>query len=178
MRIAVLIIGLLLGLVMFLQTFVVYALGSAVEQEDTAVAGAVGLMMSLLWLAACAFVIPFPMVSVICFAVAALAGFAVSGDFPDLAVWGGVSIVLALMSLLGWRGKRQERKTFQIERQRQLDRDDRLETLLRQQRDQVRYPVESAPHPSTQNFCTSCGTRNERGAKFCAECGSAIPVPV
>jgi len=106
MRIAVLILGLLLGAVMFLQTFLANVLGSATDDEGVTTAASVGLFMALLWLVACALVIPAPLVAVGIFVLAGILGFAASGEFPDLAVWGGVSIVLAFFSFLGWRGKR------------------------------------------------------------------------
>ena len=55
MRVAVLIIGLLLGLLMFLQSVLVYGLSDATNADDTD-AMAVGVMVALLWLIACAFV--------------------------------------------------------------------------------------------------------------------------
>src|SRR4029079_9937180 len=38
----------------------------------------------------------------------------------------------------------------------------------------------SAPIASAGDtvFCSECGTRNARGAKFCAQCGHAIGAPV
>ena len=70
MRLAVLIIGLLLGLLMFLQTFIVYGLSDVVNDETNNEAAAIGVLMALLWLVACALVIAFPMVSVILFGLA------------------------------------------------------------------------------------------------------------
>ncbi len=106
MRIAVMIIGLLLGALMFVQTFLVTALSNAANDEASSQAGAVGLLMALLWLVACAVVIPLPRVAMGIFVVAGLLGFAASGGFPDLAFWGGVSLFLAVLSFFGWRGKR------------------------------------------------------------------------
>ena len=68
-----------------------------------------------------------------------------TSDFVDLIIWGIVSFVLAGMSYVGWLGKRRDRREAAGNRQRQADRDDRLETLLRQQRDAGRYPTEQ-PH--------------------------------
>lgn len=76
------------------------------NDEDTGTAAAVGVLMALIWIFGCALVIPLPRVAMILFALAGVFGFAASGNFPDLAFWGGVSFVLALFSLLGWRGKR------------------------------------------------------------------------
>lgn len=133
MRVTVLIIGLLLGAVMFLQTFLVNVLGQAGNDENIEQAAAVGVFMSLLWLVACAFVLPVPVVSVVLFAIASIFGFAASGEFPDLGIWGGVSMGLAVLSLLGWRGKRNDRRTVELDKARQDERDARMETLLQQQ---------------------------------------------
>lgn len=97
MRVTVLIAGLLLGAIMFLQTFLVSALGSAAQDQRSEQAGSIGLMMAFLWLIACAFVMPLPMVSVVLFVVAGLLGFAYSGDFSDLAIWSGISLALAVL---------------------------------------------------------------------------------
>jgi hypothetical protein len=185
MRIAVLIIGLLLGAVMFLQTVLVSGLSDAANDEASAQSGAVGVFMSLLWLAACAFVIPFPMISVVVFALAGVLGFAASGDFPDLAIWGGISLVLAVLSLLGWRGKRRDRREADAERQRQVERDERMEALLRGQTATASAGIAAAPStwipaptstaPVTfPTFCASCKSRLDPGAKFCMECGTPV----
>ena len=110
MRIAVLILGLILGAFMLLQSLLITGLGSAADRQNTADAGAVGLFMALLWLIGCAVVIPLPRVAMILFIVAGLLGFAVSGDFPDLGVWGGVSLFLAVLSYFGYRGKRKQQR--------------------------------------------------------------------
>lgn len=130
MRIAVLILGLLLGLLMFLQTLFVYGLSDALNDEASAQASAIGVVMALLWLVACAFVLPFPLVSVVAFAIAGLFGFAASGEFPDLAIWGSVSVVLAVMSIFGWRGKRKQDREVRAEKARQAERDAMLAQMV------------------------------------------------
>lgn len=164
MRVTVLIIGLLLGAVMFVQTFLVNLLGQAGDQQGVEQAGAVGLMMSLLWLIACAFVLPLPFVSVVMFLISGVVGFASSAEFPDLAVWGGISLVLAALSFFGWLGKRKERRQFKIERARQEERDARMETILHQQSRTV------AP----ETICPSCNRTNAAGTRFCGNCGTAL----
>jgi len=177
MRHAVLIIGLLLGALMFFQTFLISVLSDVADDETGGQAAAVGLLMAFLWLIACGLVLPVPMVSVVLFVLAGIFGFANSGEFPDLGIWGGISLVLAVMSFLGWRGKRKEKREGAAERLRQFNRDERLETLLQQQQAQLsaiqptQAPVAKVTFP---NFCTSCGTRNEPGARFCAECGTSL----
>lgn len=143
MRIAVLILGLLLGLLMFFQAFLAYALSSAFSTEEQASAMAVGVFVCIIWLVACAFVIGFPLFSAIAFIVSAILAFAISGDFPDMGVWGSVALILAAMSFFGWRGKVKRRRAEAAELQRQRERDDRLEALLAQQRGGRWMPNES-----------------------------------
>lgn len=169
MRVTVLIIGLLLGAIMFLQTFLVNVLGQAGNDENVEQAAAVGVFMSLLWLIACAFVVPLPMVSVVLFVAASIFGFAASGEFPDLGIWGGVSAALGVLSFLGWRGKRKERRTFMLEKARQDERDARMETLLQQQ---ARTQQAASQFP-----CPSCGGMNGTGTRFCGGCGTALGAP-
>lgn len=161
MRIAVLILGLVLGALMFVQTFLVYALSGVAQRAETGGAGAVGLFMALLWLVACALVIPVPLASAVVFVVAGILGFAVSGDFPDLAVWGGVSVILAALSLIGWFAKR---------RADQRIRAQDLETERRH-----RELVVSLSRPTISGIaCPSCGETNPQNARFCSECGAAL----
>lgn len=146
MRVTVLIIGLLLGTVMFLQTFLVNVLGQAGNDENIEQSAAVGIFMSLLWLIACAFVLPLPMVSVVLFVIASIFGFAASGEFPDLGIWAGVSGALAVLSFLGWRGKRKERRTFTLEKARQDERTPAWKHCCSNRRGRRRYPASSLVH--------------------------------
>lgn len=166
MRIAVLIIGLLLGAVMFLQTFLLNVVGQAAQDKATEEAAAGGLIMAILWLVACGLVLPLPMVSVVLFAVAGAIGFALSGDFPDLAIWGGISIALAVLSFFGWLGKRKQQREQRAERARHLERDQRMEAMLQQQ---------SRPQPAAHQIsCPSCQRMNAPGTRFCGNCGTAL----
>lgn len=160
MRIAILILGLILGAFMFFQTFLVYALSGVTSNADAGGAGAIGLFMALLWLVACALVIPIPLISAIVFAVAGLLGFAMSPDFPDLAYWGGASIILAVLSVIGWFTKQRGAR--------------RQESREAQRHAELVSSV-SRPNPATVS-CSSCGTWNAPGTNFCSECGAALPV--
>ena len=167
MRIAVLILGLLLGLVMFLQTFVGGILSSIGDDETMQQAFAVGILVSLLWLVGCALVLPFPLASVISFVLAALFAFAISGDYPDMGAWGTVALILAAMSFFGWLGKRRDRREQRAERQRQEERDARLESLLTQQQSAI----------EAQIHCPSCGQPNNPMSRFCGDCGATLATP-
>lgn len=101
-----LIIGLFLGLLMFVSTFVAPVRSDARDQEKTSEPAAIGVCIALRWLVAGALVINFPRISLALFALAGILGFAASGDVPDLAMWGGVALALAVMSSFGYRGKR------------------------------------------------------------------------
>lgn len=164
MRIAVLILGLLLGLVMFLQAFVGGILSSMGDDEAMQQAAAVGILVSLLWLVGCALVLPFPLASVISFAIAALFAFAISGDYPDMGIWGAIALILAAMSFFGWMGKRKDRREKRAERQRQEERDARLEGLLTQHQAAT----------NSQVACPSCGQANSIQSRFCGNCGAEI----
>lgn len=135
MRISVLILGLLLGLLMFFQTVLVYAGGSLSDDETLAGSAAIGVLMALMWLVACALVLPFPLASTVFFALAGFFGLiaAATSDFADLYIWAAASAVLALMSFSGWRGKVRDRREAVAERQRQLTRDAQLDEMMRRQ---------------------------------------------
>lgn len=106
MRIASMIIGLILLVPMTLQTFTVFWLGDAFNEEAMAQAGAVGVLAALIWLIASAVAIPAPRGSAVLFAVAGALALLVSGDFPDMRIWGAVALGLAVMSYVGHRQKR------------------------------------------------------------------------
>jgi hypothetical protein len=106
MRIAVLILGLLLGVVMVLQSTLVTGLSGVAGDTSTNTAGLGGIIMAILWLVACALVIAVPLLSTVIFAIAAYVGFTFAADFPDLGIWAAASIVLAVLSFFGWLGKR------------------------------------------------------------------------
>lgn len=164
MRIATLIVGLLLGLMLTIQTFAATAIGDLGNDTTTATAAGAGFGMMLLWLLGCALVIPFPLVSTVLFALSALLGLLVpTGDFADLRFHGFAAVVLTIMALLGYRGKRVADREKREEQQRQIERDNRMEMLLRQQ-------AESA----NQRVCRSCGAMNAMNARFCGECGASM----
>jgi hypothetical protein len=110
MRIVVLSSGLVLGVVMFIQTVLIAGLNSAVGDDNAATTETVGGVMSVMWLVACAMVLAFPMISTGIFGLAGLVGLTVgaSSGFTDVLIWGLIALVLAIMSFLGWRDKNRE----------------------------------------------------------------------
>lgn len=100
MRIATLIIGLLVGLLLVLQSFTVGIFSDTTVIDDaTATAGGAGLFMALIWLLASALVVPFPLASFILFLISAPIGmFTPTGEFEDLRFHGFVAALLAIMA--------------------------------------------------------------------------------
>lgn len=170
MRVAVLIIGLLVGLLLFIQSWAAGALGEFADASGaTETAGGAGLLMALCWLLACALVIPFPLASTIIFAVTVPIGlFTPTGDFGDLRFHGAVAVALTIMAFFGWRGKKQADEEKLEERERQRGRDERLEALLVQ-----RHAAPSKLVSSTIP-CPSCGHISGPRARFCEDCGTRI----
>ena len=130
MRIAVLILTLVIGAFLFIQTFLVTALGGLAQDEVTSGAGAVGLVCALLWLIAAAFVIGLPLISMMAFVFAGILSLAMaaSSDFSDLQLWGIASFVLAALSLIGWMTKR---RGARVEARKLAERDERLAASIR-----------------------------------------------
>jgi hypothetical protein len=126
MRIATLIISLVLGLALTVQSCAVYAASSVVgslseegttdktEADATAGGGAVGIFMALLWLVAAGFVMAKPKVSMWLFSIAAVFG-VIGGatGFSDLFIWAGAS---ALFAAASWRGISEQAKKDEQQR--------------------------------------------------------------
>ncbi len=175
MRVATLIIGLMLVLGLFFQSVLVGGLSEVAGDENSSSAAAVGVLMALIWICGCALVIPLPRIAGSLFVLAGVLGFAASAEFPDLGVWGGISMVLALFSFLGWRGKRKsdrrERERDELIRQAagaQLVTAQSTAYLAQGMSNVAPKAVAVATH-----VCPSCGEGNPATARFCARCGFA-----
>lgn len=117
MRIATLIISLIVSLFLTIQSFAVMAAGgisSSLSEsgadkkaaEDLSSAGAIGILVAILWVIAAAFVIAKPKVSVIIFGISGFLCIAgASSDFTDLRIYGFVAVAFALMSRFGIKEK-------------------------------------------------------------------------
>lgn len=156
MRIAVLIIGLILMVALFFQSLTINVLSSAAHTKQTETAGAVGLLMAVIWLVALGMVIPKPRISAVLFVIAAIVGAAGWADFPDLQLWSGVSVALAVLSYIGYRGKVKQEATGAA-------RDATMQQLLTQQAGTV-----------AAIQCPNCGSMERPGAKFCGSCGGPL----
>lgn len=131
MRVAILILTLIVGALLFVQTFLVYSLSGVTQDETTASAGAVGLLIALLWLVAAAFIIGVPLIAAIAFVLAGIlaVAMAASSNFTDLTIWGVASFVLAGLSFIAMLTKRRgERRTVR----QQAERDERLAANIRE----------------------------------------------
>ena len=104
MRIAVLLLGFGLGVVFFVQAFVLAAIASTSGDGDIAVEGGIGVLMAVIWVLAAALVFPVPWAAMLLFGLVGLVGLVVADDYGDLAVWGGLSLGLATLSFFGWWG--------------------------------------------------------------------------
>jgi hypothetical protein len=69
--------------------------------------------MALLWLIGCGVVLVSPRIAAIVFATAALVGFT---DVRDVALWVGVSLVLAGLSLVAWVNRQRSARPARLAR--------------------------------------------------------------
>ena len=107
MRIAVMVLALGLMLIVGFQSCAASFAGSMANDESTSAAAGMGFFVVFLFLIAGAFAISFPIVSLVAFVLAGTVAMAagLSSDFADLAVWGFLAFILAIMSYFGHREK-------------------------------------------------------------------------
>lgn len=110
MKIAVGIISLFLGLLVLLQSCAVATTAGLVDNAAIGGAGAVGLLVGLLFFVGGAFAFALPLVAAIILFVAGLFAFIVSGEFGDMGIWGGVALGLAALEALAWRSARKKQQ--------------------------------------------------------------------
>ncbi|WP_243375070.1 hypothetical protein [Microvirga solisilvae] len=111
MRLAVLIITLCLTGIVGLQSCTIMAGGSLLKDQGTANGGALGILVAFLFILGAAFVMGLPRISAGLFALAGVLGITggSSSNFSDLKIWGGLSLILAVMSWFGSRELRRKR---------------------------------------------------------------------
>lgn len=109
MRIAVRIIGLVVGLLVMLQSCAVSTGGALADNKAFSEGGSVGLLVALLYILGGAFAFGLPLVAVACFALAGLLGLMVGmqGVFQDMTVWGIGALILALLAFFSRTRKAQ-----------------------------------------------------------------------
>ena len=110
MRIAVLIIALILGFIVGLQSCTVAGLSGITQNETTSQAASMGVFVALLFIIGAAFSLNLPKISVGAFGLAAVFAFGANaiGDFGDMQVWGFVAVILGAMSYFGVRELRKK----------------------------------------------------------------------
>ncbi len=112
MRIATGVIALVLMVIVGLQACVVYGGAALVEDEGLTEGGAMGLLITLLYLVGGAFAFGKPMIALVAFALAGVLGVLVGATtvFADMTLWGFAAFFLAAMSYMGHREiKRKQR---------------------------------------------------------------------
>jgi len=105
------IIGLLLGMLVLLQSCAVATTGNLGGNTDIGNAGAVGVFVALLLVVGGAFAFGLPTVAMVIFTVAALLAFLVSGDFGDMGIWGFAAAALAVMAFFARRSDRRAKRS-------------------------------------------------------------------
>lgn len=112
MKIATGIIGIFLGLLVLMQSCAVTAGSGLLEDKATGGAGAIGMLVGLLFFIAGAFAFALPLVAAIMFALGAVFAFfaSTSGNFADIGIWGGIALVLAVMAFFTWRSGKKARQ--------------------------------------------------------------------
>ena len=169
MKITVLILGLILGAILLIQSVLVAGLAGATDDTGSTAAGIGGLMMAFLWLVAVALVFSVPLVSMALFGLAGLLGFAFAAEYSSLEVWAVVSLILGAFSFFAWRGKRRE------DIRKRLDRE-QIASLLSGRASQggVAAPV---PAPDARTvICPQCGTGSALSVRFFPNCGLPRPL--
>ncbi|RIK85517.1 MAG: hypothetical protein DCC69_10095 [Hyphomicrobiales bacterium] len=109
MKIAAGVIGLILGLLVLLQSCTVATTAGLIGEQASSEAGMMGILVALLLFVGGGFAFGLPMVAAIVFTLAGLLGFAASGNFGDMGIWGVVALALAAMSFFAWRSDRRKK---------------------------------------------------------------------
>ena len=84
------------------------SLSGLVEDETTFAAGSLGVLTALLMLVGAAFAFSLPRVAQVIFVLAYLCSIPAREDFPDMWVWGIISLVLAVLLLFVKSKKKRE----------------------------------------------------------------------
>jgi hypothetical protein len=109
MRIAVMIIALCVFVVLLLQSCAVGVGGSMGKSETLKEGAAIGVMLAFIYVLGAAFALRLPLISTIVFAFGAVVAIPTgyqTGGFSDLIIWGWLSVILAILSILGQREKK------------------------------------------------------------------------
>src|SRR4051794_28414352 len=107
MRIAVVIVGLIVGAVLFYQSYLASGAPASSWAGTVGAISTTGLAVAALWLAGCLVAYPAPQIGFVAFAAAAVVAFISTpnvvekvtrdvANLPPLAYWGAAALVLAL----------------------------------------------------------------------------------
>lgn len=99
MKIAVGIIGIALSVMAFLQSFAVAGLANLAQDENVGQAGSIGVLTAFLIFLGGAFAFGLPKVARVLFVLGFLASIPARSYFPDMLIWGGVSLILGVLLL-------------------------------------------------------------------------------
>jgi len=93
-----------------MQSCTVMVGGGVTDDQDLSGGGAIGILVSFLFILGSAFVMAYPKASMIIFLVASFFGFvgASGSTFRDLYFWSFISLVLAVMSFFGIKEKKKK----------------------------------------------------------------------
>ena len=163
MRLAVMIVGLVIGLAVLVQACSAFGLASigaglgSDRSEQLGAVSAAGILTGLLLWVGAGFVLPFPRFAAVVLALAGLLGLGIglSSDFRDQAIWGVVALVLAVMAWFGGRGKRAD------DAARAQDRAN-LAAVAQRAHEDAAEPMK---------VCPNCAERVKAAAAQCRYCG-------
>lgn len=111
MKIAVGIIGIFFSLVALLQSCTITGLSSLADNAQVGAAGSMGMLVSLLMFAGGAFAFGIPVVARVLFVLGFLLSLFAKKDFPDMMIWGWLSLALAVLLSFGAKAKGSEKSS-------------------------------------------------------------------
>ncbi|RQD74205.1 MAG: hypothetical protein D5R97_08175 [Candidatus Syntrophonatronum acetioxidans] len=104
MRIAIMVICLGLFLVVGFQGCIAMTGGVALAEEGAEMAGSMGILLSLLFLVAGGFALKKPMVTAIVLVIGGILALFTGGEhYGDLPIWGGIAIILGVVSFISYK---------------------------------------------------------------------------
>lgn len=175
MRVSAMVLGILLAIWTFFEALLAGWAGDVSGDDSLAAAAGLGLIACFFIGVGALLVLAVPQVSMVLFAIGAAMGYGAAGlGWGNQWLYATLMAFLAVMAFFGWRGKKRDQREKQVEQQRQLERDQRLEALLHQQQQSQRSWSPPAGNGRSSVFCTACGAPNSVDSKFCAECGSPL----
>lgn len=105
MRTATGIISIIIGLIISIQSFILFMGGAVFSDKDANSGGALGLFVALLLFIGGAFAFKLPKISLVFTLLASLFAFMTGSttDFKDMTVWGIIALILTIMNLFAAR---------------------------------------------------------------------------